>query len=116
MHELSIAEALRQTLLEYQQENGGKVLRLFVSIGRLGGIDPEALEYVWPMAMGECDENVRHCQLVIKSLDIEFECGGCGKKVYAKHWIGRCPHCQNETLRRLGGRELSITGIEVENV
>ena len=68
MHELSIAEALRQTLLEYQQENGGKVLKLFVSIGRLGGIDPEALEYVWPMAMGECDENVRHCQLVIKSL------------------------------------------------
>ena len=49
MHELSVAEALLNTIDRWQREHGGELIRLRFVVGRLGGIDPEALDYAFDM-------------------------------------------------------------------
>ncbi|MBO5762700.1 MAG: hydrogenase maturation nickel metallochaperone HypA, partial [Lentisphaeria bacterium] len=51
MHELSIAEALVSSAAAWCRENHRKALALKIAVGRIGGVDPEALKIAWPMAL-----------------------------------------------------------------
>ncbi len=115
MHELSVAEALVQSLDRYQRENGGKIKKLALSLGRLGGVDPEALQYVWPttLAMGGNPE-LAGCALEIELLPLSFVCRECGAKTQAEKLTLLCPGCNRESLVRDGGRELIMKHIEIE--
>ena len=117
MHELSVAQALLDTVDRWQKENGGNVLSLRVEIGRLAGVDPEALAYAWPMALG-ASENVhlRGCRLETEMLPLEFSCTACGRRVLSEKLVMICPACGCERMRHLSGRELRLKDIEVEHV
>ena len=82
MHELSVAEALLNTIDRWQREHGGELIRLRVVVGRLGGIDPEALRYAWPMALASSENpHLQKCRLEVEMLPLEFSCTECGKKI-----------------------------------
>ena len=109
MHELSLAEALHKTVAAWQAENGGKILSVTVEIGRLGGVDPESLEYAFSMVAPYPVKTVL--------LPLRFFCNGCGKEVESERLPEKCPFCgADDQLRRLNGRELAIREIEVEDV
>lgn len=115
MHELSVAGALLDTLDRYQRENGGKIKKMALTLGRLGGVDPEALRYAWPAALAASDNRaLADCGLEIEIRPLSFVCSGCGAKVEAEKLTLECPKCNRETLVRDGGRELIIKYIEVE--
>jgi len=116
MHELSIAEALLDTVTKWQRENGGTLLRLRVKAGRLAGIDPEALLYVWPMALSHAVPEVSGCKLEVEMLPLSLRCAACGKIATTERLMLICPSCGEQALRRQGGRELMIQDIEVDNV
>lgn len=109
MHELSLAEALHRTVSAWQEENGGRVLSVTVEIGRLGGVDPEALKYAFTMVAPYPVKTIL--------LPLRFLCGDCGREVETERLPEKCPFCGAEDqLRRLNGRELAIREIEVEDV
>ncbi len=115
MHELSVAEALLGTIDRYQREHGGRVKKLALAIGRLGGVDPEALRDVWPMALAvNGNEQLAGCMLDIEVLPLSFRCSECGEKVKAEKLTLECPACKREILVRDGGRELIMKHIEIE--
>lgn len=116
MHELSIAEALLDTMTKWQKENGGRLLRLRVRAGRLAGIDPEALRFAWPMALSHAVPEVSGCALEVEMLPLTLRCAACGKEVSTEKLMLICPACGEQTLRRHGGRELVIQDIEVDHV
>ncbi len=110
MHELSLAEALHKSVEDWRSVHGGKIVGVTVEIGRLGGVDPEALEYAFGL--------VAPYRLKTVLLPLRFFCGGCGKEVETERLPEACPFCGGDAmrLRRLNGRELSIREIEVEDV
>lgn len=115
MHELSVAQALLESVDRCQRENGGKVRKVGLTIGRLGGVDPEALHYAWPAALAASpNPALAECVLDVKVLPLSFICRKCGAKVKAEKLTLECPTCHRETLVRDGGRELIINYIEVE--
>ena len=117
MHELSVAESLLNTLDAWQKENGGSLIRLKIVIGRLGGIDREALEYAWPMALETSgNPHLKRCRMEVEVLPLEFRCPACGKQILSEKLVMECPDCGCERLRRQGGRELILKEIEVEDV
>jgi hydrogenase nickel insertion protein HypA len=115
MHELSVAQALLETLDRYQRGNGGSVKKMALTLGRLGGVDPDALRYAWPAALAaNGNRALADCGLEIEVLPLSFVCRECGTKIKAEKLTLECPACHRETLVRDGGRELIIKHIEVE--
>jgi len=110
MHELSLAEALTESVEKWQAANGGKVLSVTVDVGRLGGVDPEALEYAFGL--------IAPYKIRTVLLPLRFRCGRRRREFEMERLPESCPECGAEyfMLRRLNGRELSIREIEVENV
>ncbi len=115
MHELSIAEALLGSLKEWHEKNGGEITKMSIAVGRLAGVDPEALRFAWPMALAAgAAPGYQHCALEIEMLPLAFRCRGCDKRVEAEKLILTCPFCGREALVRDGGRELTLKHLEVE--
>lgn len=115
MHELSIAEALYGTVNDWQRSNGGTVTKVSVAIGRLGGVDAEALKFAWPMvlAAGE-NAGLANSELELEMLLLSFACRDCSGKVDSEKLMLKCPLCGRESLARHGGRELILKSIEVK--
>ncbi len=115
MHELSVAGAVLTSLEEYVAKNGGEIRKISLTLGRLGGVDPEALRFAWPMALAASgNKALEHCELEIELLPLSFLCRSCGGTCEAEKLLLNCPACGTESLVRNGGRELLIKSIEVE--
>ncbi len=119
MHELSVAESLIKTLDAWQKEHKtSRILRVKLRIGRLGGIDRQSLEYVWPMAVENAENPaLQGCVLEVEELPLSFKCTVCGGTAESVKFMFDCPLCgAASSLRRHGGRELIFQEIEVEDV
>lgn len=117
MHELTVAEALLKTIDGWQKEHGGTVIRAKVAVGRLSGVDKDALEFAWPVATANCDNPfLKDCVLEIELMPFKFQCRKCEKVSTLEKFTISCPVCGEESLVRHGGRELILQNIEVENV
>lgn len=103
-----------RSLETYQGEHGGQILSVNVRVGRLAGIDPEALSYTWTMAREFASAEVKDCKIHIIMTPIRHRCRNCGMTVERENWIMECPGCHQAALQRENGQELQIESIEVE--
>jgi hydrogenase nickel incorporation protein HypA/HybF len=114
MHELSIAQALVDQVQKIAKEsNSGKVIRITLRIGKLAGVDPEALSFAFPIAAeGTC----LHSTLIeVISVEPELRCRACGKSVETE-FVLACVHCGSKDLDLKQGRELLIESVEMEDL
>ncbi|MCI6289329.1 MAG: hydrogenase maturation nickel metallochaperone HypA [Lentisphaeria bacterium] len=116
MHELAIAQSLLNTISSWRdQHNGAKVLSARIEVGRLGGVDPEALQFAWEAA---CEfvsgGRLKDCRLEIELLPLHYHCGGCGEDFETETLTDSCPACGRKYPERLGGKELNLKSLEVE--
>ena len=117
MHELAIATALAESLIEYMQKHNVKVSCAHVRVGLLSGIDPVALEFAWePAVENFAGCGLGNCKLKINQALLQHRCSECGKVFEFKNWQIECPECKKETLRRESGSEFVLESIEVEDV
>ena len=110
MHEFSIAEALASQVLAHAPARA-RVREVEVRIGALRGIEPDALRMAWdavtfgtPMA---------GATLALDMLPWSVRCSNCGRE-----WTSPVPFvscsCGNETPAPLGGDELDLMAITVD--
>ena len=117
MHELSIATALAESLINYSREHHVRIKVAHIKVGLLSGIDPEALKFAWAPALeNACSNVLTDCVLQITLAPISHQCRECGKIFEFDKWTLKCPACGMESLRRQNGSEFVLESIEVEDV
>ena len=110
MHEVAISEALLGQLATLADQHGWpRLRRVWVRLGLLSGVVPEALEFAFSaMAGGTPAEGA---ELVLERGSGRFACAGCGE-LDLDHLDFSCPHCGEPLQLLQADRELSLCGVE----
>jgi hydrogenase nickel incorporation protein HypA/HybF len=113
MHELSLTESIVEIAAETaKREGASRVRRVFVDIGSLSHVEPEALLFCFEaVAAGTIVEGAR---LEIARVAGEGRCADCGRTVPLAERFGPCPECGGFSVQMTAGNEMRVREIEVE--
>jgi len=113
MHELSIALSIVDGVLEeLDLQKPGKVEVVYVRLGRLSGVDKDALSFSYEVA---CEGTALvNSRLVIEEVEIAILCSACGVERRPRSFpLLACAECGAAGERVLHGEELEITAMEM---
>jgi hydrogenase nickel incorporation protein HypA/HybF len=112
MHELALMEELHRIALAAAAAQGAqRIHRVMLRVGRLSGVDPDALAFAFEVVMaGGIGEGAT---LELEVVPTQCRCGWCGQRFEPLDVIVACPLCGAVSADVLRGRELELTGLEV---
>jgi hydrogenase nickel incorporation protein HypA/HybF len=114
VHELGIAQEILARVQATSARRGGvRVSRVGLRIGELAGVDPGALSF-------GIEVLVKDTPLEPLALDIEYcarrqRCPACSREFEVVNWETACPQCGRRDTLTIGGDELDIAFMEVED-
>ncbi len=113
MHELSIALGILDGVLEESQRRGGLAVETVkIRVGRLAGVDKDALLFAYQVARE--DTPFATSRLEIEDVDVVILCSTCGEKRVADPAAGMiCPQCGALATHIVHGEDLEICALEV---
>jgi len=113
MHELSIAESILDAVRkERARLNGARVAKVGVRIGELAGVDPDALSFGFEVLVKDTD--LEPLALAIEPVARRHECRNCRRVFSVQDYRVDCPACGSTDTRCVGGDELELAYLEVE--
>lgn len=122
MHELSMAQAIVDTVLDAAQKNEAHdVLEITIEIGQLTMLNPEQLKFL----LGVITEGtlLEGSEIIIEEIPVEIECQACDFKGQANtegsdHYltIVLCQECGGGNVEVTRGRECNVKNIRIEKV
>ncbi len=112
MHELSIAQAL-VTQIKNAADNagGGTVISAHIIVGGLSGVDAEALEMAFPIAIE--GTILGGTKLNIEKAPALIHCNNCGKETTPDFPFPVCMACDSVDVTISGGRDLLLESIQL---
>jgi len=114
MHEMGIAssvlDAVRTEALRFP---GGHICKVGVRIGELAGVNPESMRFCFDALV--CGSELEPLALEIEYCSRRHRCRTCGGIFDAPTEESRCPACDSRDSVFLGGDELELAYVEVEN-
>lgn len=112
MHEMSLAEGIRQIIDTQARQHGfAKVTMLRLEIGRFAGVEKPALEFALDVVLrGSAAQGTR---LEMIDLPGRALCYACGEVVNIDDRLDPCPLCGSGKLMPQGGDEMRIKDMEV---
>jgi hydrogenase nickel incorporation protein HypA/HybF len=114
MHEVGIAAAIIEAgQTEVSRRPGSKLLRIGVRIGVLSGVDNDALEFAFKALVAGTD--LDSLEFVIETCQRRNLCQNCDLEFESSVWDGLCPRCSSEDVLLVGGDELDLTYMELED-
>ncbi len=111
MHEMSIAQAILERVIEHAPPDQ-TVLSVHVVAGPLRGIVPEAMQWAWEALRQESPFPKMELQLQIQPW--ELLCQDCGRRFATDRCDDSCV-CNSTACYPVGGDELYVDGMEVED-
>lgn len=114
MHELSIANAILDAVrAEAARRPEARFLKVGVRVGELSGVEPDALSFSF-------DALVVGSELGPLALEIEACprrqcCPQCGRIFRVHDFDITCPDCGEDRTRCIGGEELEMIYLEMED-
>lgn len=113
MHELSLAEAINNTIKDLSEHSDwSRVRRVVLKVGRMRQVDPELLAFSFEIAArGTPSEGA---ELSILELPVVFRCNACGQESTSESTAFICLNCGSTDVELLSGMELTIESMEVE--
>lgn len=113
MHEMSLVESVRELVEAAAVREGfARVRSLRVEIGVLSGVEREAFEFCFELAMqGSLCEGAR---LDIVATPGAGLCAACGRETVLTAVYDPCAHCGQFPVRVTGGTEMRVIDLEVE--
>ena len=122
MHELSVAlrivEALDEELAEEADlfDSGElAVSAVTIQVGALTGLVPEALQFAWDMATE--NSRLQGSRLNIEWIDAAGYCSECkADRTITNLQSFRCPVCRTLIEQIVGGNEMEILTMEVQDL
>ena len=113
MHELSIAQSVLEAVrAEAERRPGARVCKVGLRVGELAGLDPEALRFGLEVLVRETD--LEGLQLEIEHCPRRQRCPQCGNEFIARDYEITCPGCGAARTECMGGDELEIAYLEIE--
>lgn len=113
MHEMGIANSILHAVkTEIAKRPGSEAIEVGVRIGELAALDPESLQFCFD-ALKE-DAGLPHLELTIQLCPRRHHCESCNTDFDVIHYDLHCPHCGKETILCVGGDELELAYLEVE--
>ena len=114
MHELSIATSIFDTVeAEAEKRPGVRFLKLGLRVGELAALDADALTFGWEVLTRETPFG--GLVLEIESVPWRNKCPACEEEFQVRDYQTRCPKCGEAVTRCIGGEELDIAYLEVED-
>ena len=115
MHELSLAQAVWQQVLdEMQRRPGSCLLAVNVVVGALSGADPESLDFA--MQLVAADSDWPGAKVHIRGEPLALRCRACGHAFETRKFELACPKCASLDVEVTGGRDLRLESLEVQEV
>jgi hydrogenase nickel incorporation protein HypA/HybF len=113
MHELSMAEAVNNTIKELCERSGWiRVRRVVLKVGRMRQVDHGLLAFAFDIvARGTPSEGA---ELSVLELPTVFRCHSCGRKTATEGMAFVCMNCGSTNVELLSGMELTIESMEVD--
>jgi hydrogenase nickel incorporation protein HypA/HybF len=113
MHEIGIANAIIEAgQKEAASRAGSKLLRIAVRIGTLAGVDNDALKFAFAALTQGTELDSIHFE--IQSCPRLNRCLECGCEFESGVYSEPCPRCGSEQSLLVGGEELDLAYVEVE--
>ena len=113
MHELSIAMSMIEMATdELKKHEGRQVNALYLKLGALSGVVPDALLFSWEIAcQGTPLDGAR---LEIEEIPVAVYCANCrAEKTLPAINSFFCPVCNTPASQILQGKELEVTALEI---
>lgn len=113
MHEMALAESVREIVEETARANGARRVSLVrLEIGRLSQVEIEAMRFAFDVVRrGSLAEGAR---LEIVETDGTAWCMRCSDTVVIGRRGDPCPACQSFQLQVTGGDRMRVMDIEIE--
>ncbi|MFQ3573975.1 MAG: hydrogenase maturation nickel metallochaperone HypA [Thermodesulfovibrionales bacterium] len=114
MHEVSVAQALLEKVIEECRNSGHKLVKsVRVDIGRASGVVSDALFFAFNAL--KIDTIAKDASLTVNEIEILARCNECQKEFTTEDtYIYECPFCSSWRFTILRGKELNLIEIEVE--
>ena len=115
MHELSIARSLIAAACDAAASNhAGRILKVRARIGRLSGVAGRSLQSAFPIAAEKTP--CEGAQLEIETSPVVIYCNHCRTSQQLSDPTPlECPVCGQPAATLLGGQELELVSLEVED-
>ncbi len=112
MHEMSLCLSMIDLVNERVRAEGAtRVLRIKLTIGALGNVEPQALAFCFESAAQ--GSPLEDAQLDIEVLPGVAWCFECNKSVLIERRGDDCPFCSRGALRIDDGDQLQVTEMEI---
>ena len=113
MHEMSLAESVREIVEETARANGARrVSSVRLEIGRLAQVEVEAMRFAFEVVKrGSLADTAR---LDIVETDGTAWCMQCSDAVVISRRGDGCPRCDSFQLQVTGGDRMRVMDIEIE--
>lgn len=111
MHELSIAiDAVDLVSANLTQYPGARVQVVRLSVGVYSGIDPQALEFCFPLASEGTP--VEGAKLLIEGVPLRVQCHECEADPVKSDSL-ECPLCGSPKITVVSGRDMILTSLDL---
>jgi hydrogenase nickel incorporation protein HypA/HybF len=114
MHELTITQNILDIALEHARKAGATHIgRINLVIGEMTGVAEECVRfYAGVLGRGTAAEGA---ELAVRVVPITVRCQDCAESFEVRDFIWVCPHCQGTSSDIIGGTELFVESIEVND-
>ena len=113
MHEMGIANSvLHAVRTEMQRYPGAYPSKVCVRVGQMAAIDQDALRFCFEAITRETD--LEALQLEVEVCPLRYCCRRCGCEFVVQDYLFRCPDCASLETECIGGDELELAYMEVE--
>lgn len=113
MHELSLCNAIIETLRQGAEEHGyERVKGVRLEIGPFAAVDAGALRFAFDIAT--TNTLAEGAWLEILSPPAIARCSVCAREVVIEQRFDPCPHCGAQALELISGDAMRIKDLEVE--
>ena len=113
MHELSLAESVVEIAgRAAKAEGSARVTKVFLQIGALAHVEPEALRFAFDAASrGSVAEGA---EVIIEHVAGKALCVPCGLPIEVNSRADPCPRCGGHEWVVADGEQMRVTELEVE--
>ncbi|WP_292614371.1 hydrogenase maturation nickel metallochaperone HypA [Methanobacterium sp. BAmetb5] len=120
MHELSMAQAIVDTVLDAAEKNNAtEVVEVTIEVGMLTMLNPEQLKFLLDVIVE--DTLLANAEIIIEDVPVEIDCRSCDYTGLANtdgsdHYLSivKCPQCDERNVEILTGKECNVKTIKIE--